>query len=119
MIKRLFFILIAAIAILGLKSINHSSIHNKGKVVAINQSHLLSNLSLNTVNTFSFINEIEEDDLNEDKFHASLNYFYITNFCKRKFQFKNLKLGLINSRVYYTNLFKGVSFYTAIGSYRI
>ena len=118
MIKKLFLILIVAIPLFGFNSINHSSTDTKGRLITINKSHLVCNLPINTINTFNFINE-SEDDFSEDKFQISLHYSYIANYCKHKIQFKDLKVGSINSQIFYTNLYRDVPFYMAISNYRI
>lgn len=118
MSKKLFLILIVVTTLLGFNAINHSSIHAKRDAIISNKSHLVCNLPVNTINTFNFITKIE-DDLNEDKFQAALHYPCVANYSTRKIKCINLNVGSINSQTDYTNLYRGIPLYVAIGSYRI
>ena len=116
--KRLFIILIAVITLLGFNAINNSPIHTKREAVISNKYHLVCNLPVNIINTFNFITEIE-DDFSEDKFQAALHYPRVANYFKHKITCINFKVGSINSQIGYTNLYRNVPLYVAIGNYRI
>ncbi len=118
MFKRLFLILIITITISGLKAVNHSFLFTKCESVTLDKSYVLSNLSVNSINTCTFIAEIE-DNFSKDKFHNSFQYNYFLNYYKHKIHFEHPKVSSINSQICYTNLYRDVPFYMAIGNFRI
>ena len=116
--RRLFLILIAVTALLSLNGINNSSVHIRTKAYNNSKSESICNLPLSVINTFDFITEIE-DEFSEYKFNFTLNYSGFVNSDKHKIQYQILKVFSVNSQICYTNLYRDVPFYMAIGNYRI